>query len=36
MSTFSVAVFAETWEWDNDGKDNVIEDKYMGLVGLVK
>jgi len=35
MSTFSVAVFAEAWEYDNDNddKDDVIEDEYTGLVG---
>jgi len=33
MSTFSVAAFAEAWEYDNDDKDSVIEDEYTDLVG---
>ena len=30
--TFSVAVFAEAWEYDNKGEDNMVEDKYTNLV----
>jgi len=29
MSTFSVAAFAEAWEYDDDDEDDMIEGKYV-------